>query len=73
VDDDEPVEIPVRAAEAIETEAERVESWRMYVLIEAGYPIGLAASVASSSADLHRAVRLLQQGCTPELAADILT
>jgi len=50
----------------------KVESWRLHVLMEAGYPIPLAERVAGSSADLHQAVALLQSGCTPELAAEIL-
>jgi hypothetical protein len=50
----------------------KVESWRLHVLIEAGYPLPLAERLAHSSADLHQAVELLKQGCTPELAAEIL-
>ncbi len=50
----------------------KVESWRLHVLIEAGYPLPLAEKLAHSSADLHQAVELLKQGCTPELAAEIL-
>jgi hypothetical protein len=40
--------------------------------MEAGYPIPLAERVAHSGADLHRAVALVQAGCAPELAAEIL-
>ena len=60
--------------ELIETENERakVESWRLHVLIEAGYPLSLAERLAASEADLHRAVELVMQGCAPETAADIL-
>jgi hypothetical protein len=50
----------------------KVESWRLHVLVEAGYPIPLAERIAHSSADLHRAVALVQAGCAPELAAEIL-
>jgi hypothetical protein len=50
----------------------KVESWRLHVLMEAGYPIPLAERVAHSGADLHRAVALVQAGCAPELAAEIL-
>jgi hypothetical protein len=50
----------------------KVESWRLHVLIEAGYPLALAERVAHSSADLHQAVELVQVGCLPELAAEIL-
>ena len=49
----------------------KVESWRLHVLMEAGYP--LAERLAQSSADLHLAVELVgRRGCAPETAADIL-
>jgi hypothetical protein len=50
----------------------KVQSWRLHVLIEAGYPIDLAERLAESDADLHNAVSLVGQGCTPETAAQIL-
>jgi hypothetical protein len=50
----------------------KVESWRLHVLMEAGYPIPLAERVAHSNADLHQAVALVRAGCSPELAAEIL-
>jgi hypothetical protein len=51
----------------------KVESWRLHVLIEAGYPLHLAEQVAQSQADLHTAVDLvLRQGCEPQVAAQIL-
>jgi hypothetical protein len=53
-------------------ERSKVESWRLHTLIEAGYPLGLAERLAVSEADLHRAVELILQGCTPETAAEIL-
>jgi hypothetical protein len=49
-----------------------VESWRLHVLIEAGYPLPLAERLAASQADLHTAVDLVSAGCTPETAAEIL-
>ena len=55
-----------------ESERSKVESWRLHVLIEAGYPLQIAERVASSTADLHRAVELVSRGCTPETAAAIL-
>jgi len=58
--------------EAPEGERSKVEGWRLHVLMEAGYPISLAERVAASEADLHRAVELVQSGCTPETAAEIL-
>jgi protein involved in temperature-dependent protein secretion len=50
----------------------KVESWRLHVLMEAGYPVTLAERVAHSNADLHQAVALVQAGCAPDLAAEIL-
>jgi hypothetical protein len=55
-----------------ESERAKVESWRLHVLIEAGYPLPLAERVAASDADLHQAVGLVAAGCTPETAAEIL-
>src|SRR6478609_7516311 len=42
-----------------QSEREKVESWRLHVLIEAGYPLSLAEKIAHSEADLHRAVELV--------------
>jgi hypothetical protein len=54
-------------------ERAKVESWRLHVLIEAGYPLPLAEQVARSAADLHAAVTLVsERGCRPEVAAQIL-
>jgi hypothetical protein len=54
------------------TEREKVESWRLHVLIEAGYPTELAARIAASEADLHQAVELVRSGCAHATAAEIL-
>ena len=54
------------------TEREKVESWRLHVLIEAGYPTELAARIAASEADLHVAVELVKSGCAHSTAAEIL-
>lgn len=54
------------------SERAKVESWRLHVLIEAGYPLPLAERIAGSEADLHRAVELVTLGCAPETAAEIL-
>ena len=53
-------------------ERELVEGWRLHVLMEAGYPLPLAERIAASEVDLHRAVELVQAGCAPETAAEIL-
>jgi hypothetical protein len=51
----------------------KVESWRLHVLIEAGYPLPLAERIAQSGADLHEAVELIgRRGCAPEIASQIL-
>ena len=59
-------------AETDSNDRAKVESWRLHVLIEAGYPVPLAEKLAHSEADLHQAVELLRVGCRPELAAEIL-
>lgn len=50
----------------------KVEKWRLYVLTEAGYSLGLAQRIAMSAADLHVACEMLAQGCSPDKAAEIL-
>ena len=55
-----------------ESERSKVESWRLHVLIEAGYPLPLAERIAASDADLHAAVEIVRAGCTPETATEIL-
>lgn len=65
-------------AETTETPVEfggeqaKVESWRLHVLIEAGFPLPLAEKLAASEADLHTCVDLVRQGCSPLTAAEIL-
>ncbi len=54
------------------SEQEKVDSWRLHVLIEAGYPSELAEKIAHSEADLHQAVELITAGCSHETAANIL-
>ena len=61
-----------QVAEHDQNDRGRVESWRLHVLIEAGYPLPLAERLAQSEADLHRAVALITQGCEPKTAAEIL-
>ena len=65
-------------AETTETPVEyggeqaKVESWRLHILIEAGFPLPLAEKLAASEADLHASVDLLRSGCSPVTAAEIL-
>jgi hypothetical protein len=54
------------------SEHEKVVSWRLHVLIEAGYPQTLAEQIAHSDADLHHAVELIIAGCSHQTAAEIL-
>lgn len=58
--------------ESGQDERGKVEGWRLHVLMEAGYPVELAERVAASDVDLHHAVELVDQGCSPEVAARIL-
>jgi hypothetical protein len=62
------------AAEITETtELDQVEAWRMEELRRAGYPGDAALQLAGRfDVDLHRAILLLQQGCSPEVALQIL-
>jgi hypothetical protein len=53
-------------------ERSKVESWRLHVLIEAGYPLSLAERLAVSEADLHTACEIIGLGCAHETAAEIL-
>ncbi len=43
-------------------EQAKVESWRLHVLIEAGYPLPLAERLAGSAGRPSRAVELITQG-----------
>lgn len=57
----------------LETEEERVLSWRQSSLLAAGYDLRLALKLALRPAvDLHAAIELAQAGCPPETAARIL-
>jgi hypothetical protein len=59
-------------AESDTSERSKVESWRLHVLIEAGYPLSVAELLAASEADLHLAVELVGNGCEHTTAAEIL-
>ena len=55
------------------TEIERIERWRAEALERAGYDAPAAAQIAARlDIDLHRAADLLQQGCSQDLALQIL-
>ncbi len=55
-----------------QSDRDKVASWRLHQLIEAGYPVHIAERLAHSEADLHRAVELLRIGCDARVAAEIL-
>ena len=63
------------AAETLreDTELERVQAWRAQELERAGYPPVAAAKLAARhDVDLHRAIDLVRQGCSHEMALSIL-
>jgi hypothetical protein len=56
-----------------ETEAERVERWRAEEFERAGFEPDTAHILASRlDIDLHGAVAMIERGCSPALAAEIL-
>jgi len=63
----------VLTAPELETEAEKVEGWRLQNLLEAGYPLWPAVLLArATDVDLHLAVGLVKHGCSPQTAFEIL-
>jgi hypothetical protein len=55
------------------TEQQKIDGWRLHVLIEAGYPVAIAEKLATDTrVDLHQAVELVERGCRPAIAALIL-
>ncbi len=57
----------------VETEFERVTRWRACELMRAGYEPQTAVELAEQQEiDLHLALELVEGGCPPELAAQIL-
>jgi hypothetical protein len=56
-----------------EREADEVVRWRREQLLEAGFPLPLAAGVAKNAGyDLHALIELVERGCEPDLAVRIL-
>ena len=54
-------------------EAEALLRWRFEVLVTAGYDAGSALILASHlEVDLHEAGLLLERGCPPEVAVQIV-
>ena len=51
-----------------------VVAWRYDQLEDAGYPVELAIALAErADVDLHKAIELLERGCTVDEAIRILT
>lgn len=57
---------------AEDAEADQVVAWRCEQLTAAGYEPWDAIALAWGDADLHEAIRLVEAGCRPDLAAEIL-
>jgi hypothetical protein len=56
-----------------DAESERVTAWRACELLKAGYePLTAVELAEHPEVDLHLALELVQRGCSPELAAQIL-
>jgi hypothetical protein len=56
-----------------DTEQAKIERWRAGELERAGYEAAAAALLAGrADIDLHYAIDLLRNGCSPELALQIL-
>ena len=56
-----------------ETEEQRIERWRAEVLERAGYGREGAEQLARrTDVDLHQAVEIVERGCPPALALEIL-
>lgn len=65
--------MPAAEVDIRETEVERIVRWRAEALERAGYEPRAAAKIAARhDIDLHWAIELVERGCSPELAVDIL-
>ncbi len=52
---------------------QEVVRWRREQLVESGFPLPLAAAIATDPrCDLHALIEMVEQGCQPELAVRIL-
>jgi len=58
---------------SVEAESTRVERWRAEALEKVGFdPVAARQLAARPDVDLHLAVKLVETGCPPELALQIL-
>jgi len=64
-------ELKIRADESAQDA--RVAAWRFEQLRDAGYDVDAAEELARrSDIDLHVALELVERGCSPDLAIEIL-
>lgn len=62
---EDPVEVTTVDAEVV--------NWRLHTLLASGYKPDIALSLAEATyVDLHLAVELIERGCSPALAVQIL-
>ncbi len=55
-------------------DAQAVVNWRRRELLDSGFPRSLAARIARDERyDLHQLIELVEHGCSPALAARILS
>jgi len=55
------------------SERQKVEAWRMQVLLDAGFSVAQASALAANpGVDLHEAVALVAAGCPHDVAVRIL-
>jgi len=55
-------------------DAQAVVNWRRRELLDSGFPRSLAARIARDERyDLHQLIELVEHGCSPALAAHILS
>lgn len=65
--------MPATEVHPRESEQERIERWRADMLERAGYSADDASELAGRfDVDLHQAIGLIEKGCTPEVALQIL-
>ena len=65
--------MPTAESPVVSSEQELVERWRAQELERGGYDPEAAAELAARlDVDLHAAVELIQKGCPPEVALQIL-
>jgi hypothetical protein len=63
----------MRTETATEGAVSDVVRWRRERLLEAGFPLPVAARLARDPRyDLHALIELVERGCAPELAESIL-